>query len=63
MKLGKSLYFGCRSYSQGGAKARGDSVTLLMMILWFFAAWRIKSEARQIMEPALKKYMAPSLQL
>lgn len=36
MKLGKSLYLGCRSYSQGGAKARGDSVTLLMIFISFF---------------------------
>jgi hypothetical protein len=36
MKLGKSLYVTLRSYSQGGAKARGDSVTLLMLFISFF---------------------------
>lgn len=36
MKLGKSVYLAFRSYSQGGAKARGDSVTLLLLFISFF---------------------------
>lgn len=36
MKLGKSLYLRLRSYSQGGSKARGDSLTMLMIFISFF---------------------------